>query len=82
MGQDSNTCGLPGCVQLVLLAVYVFSPFDVIPEGMFLKQILVPHTMLKIHVSANGVQGQDDPILTDLYGDKCNLKVLLFQGLE
>jgi hypothetical protein len=38
--------------------------------------------MLKIHVSANGVQGQDDPILTDFYGDKCNLKVLLFQGLE
>jgi RING finger protein 170 len=26
---------------LVLLAVYVFSPFDVIPEGMFPKQILV-----------------------------------------
>ncbi len=52
------------------------------PKACSQNKFLYPHTMLKINVSANGVQGQDDPILTDLYGDKCNLKVLLFQGLE
>ncbi len=31
-----------GCVQLVLLAIYVFSPLDVIPEGMFPWYIHVP----------------------------------------